>query len=138
MSVLHPTVGELLDRQTILALKIRHGGKAGVDTEAWLAERSEIDTRLAARTAGFAAGQRQLLTRLAGTLESINASLWAAEDEVRAAAESEIAALAVLAKRIASLNDQRVQAVRELNRLAGESSAGNEKVYSAEKRSASR
>ncbi len=138
MSVLHPTVGELLDRQTILALKIRHGRKAGVDTEAWLAERSEIDARLAARTAGFAAEQRQLLARLTGTLESINASLWAAEDEVRAAPESEIAALAVLAKRIASLNDQRAQAVRELNRLAGESSAGNEKVYSAEKPSASR
>ena len=27
MSVLRPTVGELLDRQTILALKIRHGSK---------------------------------------------------------------------------------------------------------------
>ncbi len=137
MSVLQPTVGELLDRQTILELKIRHGRAAGVDTGAWQTEQSEINERLSARTLPFAEEQRRLLARLTGTLESINASLWAAEDEVRAAAESEIATLAGLAKRIANLNDQRAQAVRELNRLAGESVAGNEKVYSAGKSPAS-
>jgi hypothetical protein len=137
MSVLEPTVGELLDRQTILELKIRHGNKAGVDTRVWRAEQAEIEERLSTRTVAFPAEQRQLLARLTGTLESINASLWAAEDDVRAAAESEIATLAGLAKRIASLNDQRAQAVRELNRLAGESAAGNEKVYSAGKSSTS-
>ena len=136
MSVLQPTVGELLDRQTILALKIHHGLKAGVDTGAWQAEQDEIAARLAARTTSFAPEQRHLHARLAGTLGSINASLWAAEDEVRVTADSEIATLAGLAKRIASLNDQRAHAVRELNRLAGESSAGNEKVYGAGKSSA--
>jgi hypothetical protein len=136
MSVLQPTVGELLDRQTILDLKIRHGNRAGVDTRAWQTEQAEIGARLLARTTAFAVEQRQLLARLTGTLESINASLWAAEDEVRTASESEIATLAGLAKRIASLNDQRAQAVRELNRLAGESSEGNEKVYAARKSSA--
>jgi predicted nucleic acid-binding Zn-ribbon protein len=133
MSVLQPTVGELVDRRTILALKIHHGHKAGVDTAAWLAEQAEIEKHLSSRTAQFTAEQRQLLSRLSGTLQSINASLWAAEDEVRALAESEVAPLAALAKRIARLNDQRAQAVRELNRLAGENSAGNEKIYGAAK-----
>ncbi|MGO9641763.1 MAG: hypothetical protein ACLP1Y_10720 [Candidatus Acidiferrales bacterium] len=133
MSVLQPTVGELVDRRTILELKILHGHKAGVDTAAWLAEQAEIEKHLSSRTARFTVEQRQLLSRLSGTLQSINASLWTAEDEVRALAESEVAPLAALAKRIAKLNDQRAQAVRELNRLAGENSAGNEKVYGAPK-----
>ncbi len=136
MSVLRPTVGELLDRRTILALKVHHGSRAGVDIHAWQVEQTEIAERLSTQTKNFTAEQQQLLARITGTLASINASLWSAEDEVRAAAESEIAALAALAKRIAHLNDQRAQAVRELNRLAGESSAGNEKVYCAGKPSA--
>jgi len=133
MSVLQPTVGELADRQTILELKVHHGRAAGVETSMWASELHEIEERLAKGRTGFTAEEQHLFTRLFGTLRSINASLWVAEDEVRAMPESELAALAALAKRIANLNDQRAQSVRELNRLAGENVTGNEKVYAAAK-----
>ncbi len=73
MSLLHPTVGDMVDRLIVLELKIAVGKEKGKPVAHFEAERTEIDRELDGRMAP------SLLSR---ELERLNAAIWAGIDEI--------------------------------------------------------
>lgn len=117
MSRLHnPGPGEILDRLTILFLKITYGQHAGRDITHWEDElgslfRSYVQSKYPAHEFELAA---------------VNAALWQAEDEMReyrrehAQGSSEPAETgAEIGVRIQALNDRRAELVALINTNAG-------------------
>jgi predicted mannosyl-3-phosphoglycerate phosphatase (HAD superfamily) len=142
MRFLDPGAGEITDRLTILALKILFGREAGKEVTHFEAERTSLLAKIRSKTLNGAWFDRVL------DLAAVNAALWHCEDEMRewrqlwaptgpdstalrGPGEGYKAATALevvdCAFRIQSLNDQRANLVREINKDAGDS-VGQEKL----------
>jgi len=116
MSRLHnPGPGEILDRLTILALKIVHGQMAGRDITHWVEERDALDNLKVPNIP---------ILRVV-ELAAVNGALWQAEDDLRrerTATEHYVSQTAVIAQtaiRIQQLNDRRAALVSLINVNAG-------------------
>lgn len=132
MRLLNPSPGEILDRITILELKIVAAEKKEVNSSSFQAEKTELEEHLRQwdqtlkeswpdETVWYEIGQQR------NALVAINSLLWEAEDLVRELSDLEMSKLALLAKRIAKLNDGRAKAVQEIAKLYGVEE--QEKIY---------
>lgn len=107
--------GDLLDRLTILALKILHKG----ERDHWGAERAALLAKLASREVGGKALEGLL------ALAAVNAALWAREDELRTYRDAggdvgRLAAAGEVGLEIQRLNDQRAQLIDQINQATGD------------------
>lgn len=124
---MNPGLGELLDRLSILELKLAHGG--GVQFE-------EERRTILERFSDTQDGGLEVLKAYA-QLAAINAAIWQSEDALRdlrpamvtCDAPDEVdreqhrgavAKSAFLAHKLQTLNDRRAELVREIGKLAGE------------------
>jgi hypothetical protein len=134
MRLLNPSPGEVLDRITILELKIAAAGKREINSTSFQAEKNELEEHLRQwdqtlkemwpdKNVWYDIGQQR------NALVAINSLLWEAEDLVRALPDEEMSKLAMLAKRIAKLNDGRAKAVQQIAKLYGVEE--QEKIYGA-------
>jgi len=127
--------GEILDRLTILSLKILHGGMAGRSIEHWKAEYAYLNEEkyspcVSRATSYFADLQAAILD-----LAAVNGAIWTAEDELRRwqgegcgpCSLPQAMTVAVVALRAQSLNDRRAQLIAEINTLLG-AEAPEEKI----------
>jgi hypothetical protein len=140
--LLNPSPGEILDRLTILELKIMWGGKRSMDVTHFEAEKYSLIEVLKNWTEGIAEDCIGDGDRLDETLQkvdlhrnglaAVNALLWDAEDEARRTPDTSAFKLAVLCKKIIRLNDARASHVRELDLLHGIRD-GQEKIYAESK-----
>lgn len=131
MRLINYGTGEILDRLSILGLKLIYGGIAGRDTKHFRDERNALLTQLSAKnTMG-----RPVVLEHAVELFAVNAALWAAEDTLRS---TKIAATAfpqamdwqeaaTCAFRIQTLNDRRAELIGLINVNTAEN-VGQEKL----------
>lgn len=108
------SIGEYLDRLTILELKSERGGS-------WQARESAL-ARLATWKRSFdrAALDRAAVTPLVGALRRVNCRLWECEDAIRRhMARSDAAGVAEVGADIVRLNDERASIKAELDRCTG-------------------
>lgn len=131
--LLNPSPGEVIDRITILELKIQAVEKRGSDASLFQAEKTSLEEHLEnwnqMLREDYAPNETwdQINEKRTG-LTAVNSLLWEAEDQVRILSEMEALKLAQLAKRIAKLNDDRSKLVGELTELYGIREA-SEKIY---------
>lgn len=134
MRLLNPSPGEILDRISILDLKIKFGEKQGIDTARFVAEKSLLEEQMQNWTNWLredkppqetwdAIGQKK------NGLAAINALLWETEDLVRSVDKTDIQTLATCCIRVYTLNDGRADLVHELSKLYGAKEV-HEKIYS--------
>lgn len=128
MGLFNPTPGEIIDRMTILGLKIQHGSQKGMSTTHWEAEKAQCQEGMTQWDGGLGESfyfqdanefevHQSKINEQVNALQAVNALLWRAEDEVRATGEHQAFKLARLCKQIAGWNDARAKAIRELNKL---------------------
>lgn len=126
--LVNPGLGDVLDRLSILSLKILHGEFAKKDVTHWKVERSQLQPQVNARSNGA-------WFQFALDLAAVNSALWHAEDEMRVIRADEptpesqpgtMMRAGVVAIRIQELNDQRAALVGAINDLAGDN-RGSEK-----------
>ena len=139
MRLLNPSPGEILDRMSILELKISAARKKNVASIHFEAERASLDEVLRTWDNGLiedCCGDEEALDKKTSAmathrnaLAAVNALLWRAEDEVRATPEDSSFKLARLCKQIVHLNDSRAGHVLALNKLYGLEEE-QEKLYS--------
>jgi hypothetical protein len=120
MSLGKPTPGELADRIGILQRKIVEGGWEGKPVDHWESEQADLWGRL--QWALIGADFWILFVKLFG----VNAALWESENDIRRT-ETE-ATMAMLAKKIAALNDQRASLIHQINQLF-DPEAAREKLH---------
>lgn len=115
------SLGELVDRLTILALKVRH---LGGDAQRRVLQ--EQDLLLAV----YASLQPQVPEHLHSQLAAVNAELWQLEDGVRDCERRGVFGepFVAMARSIYSLNDRRAALKREISLLGG-GALLEEKVY---------
>jgi hypothetical protein len=131
--LLNPSPGEVIDRITILELKIQAVEKRGSDASGFQAEKTSLEEHLAnwdqMLRDDYAPNETwDKINEKKTGLTAVNSLLWEAEDQVRALPEMEALKLAILAKRIARLNDSRSKLVGELTELYG-IKGETEKIY---------
>ncbi len=126
--LLTPSPGEVLDRITILDLKIQAFEKKDKDASNFIAEKQSLLDYLEdwkqrlreelcyRKDAEMVDHWNQIGEKTNGLL-AVNSLLWDAEDQVRATDQLEVTKLASLCLRIVKLNDSRAVLVRELNNL---------------------
>lgn len=112
-----PTPGELVDRKTILHLKIEAGRRKQVDVGHFQEELRQIEAALDEWFRKSPGADRGAFEEASRGLADVNQQLWHAEDEVRALPGDERERLAGLAKLIPALNDRRAELVQQVNRL---------------------
>ena len=117
MGLMNPSPGELLDRRTILRLKIEAGQRRQVDVGHFQEELGLIEAALADWLGKTADVDRRAYDEATKELAKVNRQLWGAEDEVRQLRRTERDRLADLAKLIPELNDRRADLVQKVNRL---------------------
>lgn len=123
MSLLHPTPGEIIDRLTIVDLKLKAFRKAERDTSALEAEKLELQQNISRLKAAKNA------KALKKWLENINLTIWKAEDDVRAwRSPHGHDKLAEFSLKIARYNDYRSKVIREIDLTCGTESI-EEKIY---------
>jgi len=133
MGFLNPTPGEVIDRLTILELKVQAAKKRALPTAELEAEQQQLQQVVREFEQNIiedCMGDDELWTqkndkvRLQwNSLAAVNALLWDCEDKVRALPITEALKLAALAKQIAALNDQRATLKKALTELYGASEA---------------
>lgn len=130
MRLLDYGLGEILDRLSILALKIAYGEAAGKDVAHFRRERSKLLPLTTTKVDGT-------VFEAYGELAVVNGRLWAAEDALRAyrQAHARIAASGVEADRIVALafeiqglNDRRAALIQTINEATG-APVGMEKLH---------
>lgn len=129
MGLLNPTPGEIVDRLTILELKIQAAKKRNTPSAALLAEQQQLQQVMRDHEQGIiedCLGDDELWEKKNNSirvvwngLAAINALLWDCEDQVRALPVTEALKLAALAKQIARLNDSRAGLKGEMTELYG-------------------
>lgn len=124
MSLMKPTPGEMLDRMTILELKINAFEKAGRDLKPLRDEYHEIYSALFSSD-GFPKAYASLKSEIL----QINTLIWNAEDLMRSLDEGEHRKLAEVGKCIARWNDLRASLVRKVDKEFKVDSV-SEKIYS--------
>jgi hypothetical protein len=117
--------GELIDRITILQLKVSHVS----DEQKKSRLQDELDSLLTLSSEFPAAPQLHTLTEELGAL---NARLWDIEDSVRLCEKQGDFGqrFITLARSVYQTNDQRIDVKRRINQLLG-LAAGEDKVYAA-------
>ncbi len=134
MSRLHdPGPGEVLDRLSILALKIVYAKQAGRAVDQWESELRALISALGGTLHDGSDHARAALVRQL-ELAAVNAALWQAEDEMRTLRDTPETARAdwtgfhgkpwlhaagLCGMRIQSLNDRRAELVTLINVNAG-------------------
>ncbi len=116
---MNPSPGELVDRKTILRLKIAAGERKKVSVAHFQKELELIEAALAERFQKTAGADRSAYDAATRGLAEVNQKLWHAEDEVRGLDGNQRDRLAELAKLIPALNDHRAELVRQVNRVFG-------------------
>jgi hypothetical protein len=129
--LINPGTGEILDRLSILSLKILHAGLlAGRDVDHFRNERNALLVTLRGKN-GFAAWFDEYQQ-----IGAVNAALWYAEDELRDwrlkvnsgdVYKETDRAVRVCAFRIQALNDERARLIHAINTKTGEQ-YGQEKL----------
>lgn len=117
MRLVNPGVGDVVDRLSILELKVLHGEIAQKDTAHWVRERDVLLVQLAGRTLNGSWFQPAI------ALSVVNAALWREEDNLRAYRKENPVAMAPVvccAFLIQQLNDQRAVLIGEINTKAGD------------------
>jgi hypothetical protein len=126
------SAGELLDRITILEIKLRRCGGA--------ARRRELRATLdGARAAWQALSPIPIgIAGLRRRLSRVNQALWDAEDEIRRreGAQDFGPAFVAVARAICRLNDRRAALRRRVDELTGSPSALGDKIYAVTSSSA--
>src|SRR3989304_8775959 len=117
MRLIHPSPGELLDRKTILHLKIEAGRRRPVSVAHFEEELKMIEAALADWFGKNPGADRRAYDEAAQELADVNRKLWDAEDEVRELPRSAQERLAELAKWIPELNDRRADRATRGRRL---------------------
>jgi len=110
MPLLDPSVGDLIDRLSILRLKIVHGEEAQKDISHFDTERAAILHRL---------NGVNLNTREIEKLFVTNEALWELTDALRQATNSDAVA-ARLGRKILSLNDERARLIAAISLAHGD------------------
>lgn len=114
MSLTDPSVGELLDRLSILKLKIAHGEELIKPIGHFRTEQTEILRRLPQ-------GWQTTLDRQVTRLFEINELLWHGTDALRAAAKTnEVEVHARLGLSILRMNDERAQLIQAISEQHGD------------------
>src|SRR5678815_5708453 len=141
MSLLNPTVGDLCDRLTILALKRLHGTAAGKDVSHFNREWAGLLTKIHGRTLNGAWFEHLL------DLGAVNAELWVLTDDMRTLAEQHrsvttpdssgltghfsgprvLEQAGPVGIAILRLNDRRAELIQTINELCGDAD-GREKL----------
>ncbi len=122
MRLLNFGTGEIIDRLTILALKVFYGDEVGGGVAAFTRERTNLITRLSSRKEGV----RAAVWFGHGALGVINAELWRSEDVLRmnrgpgVVLTEDLESVVALAFRIQALNDRRAAVIQEINDATGE------------------
>jgi hypothetical protein len=134
MSLLNPTPGEILDRLSILELKIPAFEKYGWASEDLEAEKAGLEERMKDWDQGLREDMvgEVIYNQIAegrNALAAVNALLWDAEDDVRRSHPDELTKLARLCQYIAKMNDSRNKHINKLNGLYG-LHIRQEKIYS--------
>lgn len=133
MSLLQPTPGELLDRQTILTLKAHYALAAKKEPHFYVKEVEDIQRYLEQHFFATAPKSVQMhFDSLLNSLRLVNTQLWKHEDEIRASRKQPVTDtyVKVIAYAIADLNDQRAKLIKEVNELFGVDTH-EEKLYQA-------
>jgi hypothetical protein len=135
--LLEPEIGEVLDRMSILQLKLNVGMRKNVPTASWEEELRVLDNYLQRKIQGYqrtaTSFSNDQFSNANARLGIVNAKLWEAEDRIRvyrkagSLTDSEKMELGEFGLRIADLNDVRAQLVNELNQMFGVSA--NTKMY---------
>lgn len=127
MRLINYGVGEIVDRLTILSLKIAHTSE---DQRSYFpTERAALLTQLQGRTLNGAWFEHVI------TLGTVNGLLWQREDDLRQyrrdtedqPERDDPKAIASLAFEIQALNDQRARLIETINKLTGDH-RGSEKI----------
>ena len=128
MRLIDPGPGELLDRLTILNLKIEACQKKAITPQAFERERKKIEEILL-KWSNELKSQVEVgeVAKLQDQLQAVNGQLWLAEDDVRATPELQAMKLARLAKWIPRLNDRRADVIAKINAKYGAETI--EKLY---------
>jgi hypothetical protein len=124
MSLLKPSPGEVIDRLSILLLKIKASAQTNRNVGSLLAEIAELNgylNPLVPSRKGFA--------DLEHSVYCVNGELWQLEDKVRALPSTAVLDLAKVAKEIAAKNDERMRIVREIDKAFGWNETPSEKIY---------
>jgi fructose-bisphosphate aldolase class 1 len=121
MSILKPTPGAVMDRMMIIELKVDAFRKAGKPTQLLNKELDSLAQHLSSHGEDCAKIQD-----LRALLESANRRLWTAEDAIRST--EEISEVALQAKKICALNDERNRLIREIDKAFGVEPV-EEKIY---------
>ncbi len=126
MGLLAPSPGEVVDRQTILELKIAAAKKNQISTRDFAEEYDQLQAYLGKNSFTPKPGQDDFKT-LYAKLKDMNTQLWNIEDEIRliirqAGAPSSLtaeqrAAVCRISFAIPRLNDQRAELVQQINKL---------------------
>jgi hypothetical protein len=124
MSLLRPTPGELLDRISILDLKIRRFGEARQHPKGLKAERSMLVSYLQSCYANKNGKAGNLFKSLA----AVNSTIWECEDEIRSELTEKGAAF--VGRRIAKFNDKRNSLIRRIDQAYKIYCDSEEKIYS--------
>jgi hypothetical protein len=129
MRLLNPSPGEILDRLSILELKIAASKKLDRDSTHFEAEKASLDEVFRNWENGLIEDccgdedmydkKRETIAYNRNGLAAINALLWQAEDNVRETPDTSVFKLAILCKQIVRLNDARAKFVRQLDLLYG-------------------
>lgn len=137
--LLNPSPGEILDRLSILELKIEFAKRKNVLSTHFEAEKASLQEAMLPWDRSVHDDyhgdekaldqQRVYIAANKNGLTSMNSLIWAAEDEVRATGENEVFKLARLCKQISRWNDSRALFVSKLNELYGLANEP-EKLYS--------
>lgn len=119
-------VGEIVDRLTILSLKILYSGQADKPIDHFENERTALMVMLRGRTLDGPWFEQVL------ALSAINGALWRAEDEMRTHREEGQTTknrddIIECAFRIQELNDERARLVETINKATGDH-LGSEKL----------
>ena len=117
MSLLHPTPGQVIDRMSIIRLKLRASPSNERLNQEWK-ELAEYLNNLPCPD-----GEAVSLSE---RLHEVHSELWDCENGVRS--EDEHIRLAMIAKKIALLNDERNRLIQEIDKAYGSSSV-EDKVY---------
>lgn len=129
--LINPGTGEILDRLSILGLKLLYGGLAGKETKHFRDERNVLLTKLNAGD-GITGPAMEHYIELA----AVNAALWQAEDQLREyrdvpqTAHVDMAHYALIVRcafKIQQLNDRRAELISLINVNTGEA-GGQEKL----------
>jgi hypothetical protein len=127
MNVTAPiSIGELIDKLTILEIKLAEIADAGKRDNV----RREYETLIAAAPPPILASAEVAMLR--ERLRGVNAELWRIEDDIRAKERARAfdAEFIALARAVYVTNDARAALKREINRISG-SALVEEKSYAA-------